>query len=76
MRKDHDALIFKVMNLIMLWMPALTGFLIRWSISGFLQRRTAQTNIIPVKEMSLKTRFAVYTKKFQSGKSSATVTSW
>lgn len=67
---------FQVINVIMVWMPALFGLVIKWSISGFLQRKTTPWNSLPSHELRIRKKLAMYAEKMRSLMNDIKVAAW
>ncbi|EYC16546.1 hypothetical protein Y032_0033g2714 [Ancylostoma ceylanicum] len=62
-------------GMFVVWTPAFMGLLIKWSISGFLQKASADTNNTSTNEDSMRNRVVSFVKT-QASKVNSKVASW
>ncbi|KAL6736763.1 hypothetical protein Aduo_007077 [Ancylostoma duodenale] len=70
-------LYFAVSDMFMVWVPALTGLLIMWSISGFLQPKKTHLERLSVSNITLQQRFCPGSRvKLSQQRRCSKISSW
>ncbi|RCN49377.1 hypothetical protein ANCCAN_04629 [Ancylostoma caninum] len=70
-------LVLKVTDMFMVWVPALTGLLIMWSISGFLQPKGVHPERLSISNITLHQKFfLIFRGKPSPQRRCSKITNW